>query len=250
MAIVNDFLVVGVQAAHLDARTPKAERREIVTAFKAGKIQLLSSVGVLTTGFDAPIAECAILARPTLSLALHIQQLGRVMRIHEGKTSGLVLDHAGNFSRHGSPELFELHSLSDKEIESRRKVNRKTRVMQPCKSCGFMLESNAFECPKCGHERRRVNRVSYRPGTLINLKSGQPATDEIDPKRFYLELRSVERLRGYSSKWAAMQYKSRYESFPPWAWSDLAPLDPSPSTLRYVRASLIRFKKKQERVSA
>ena len=85
-SIRDDFIAAGVNAAHLDAYTDPSARREIIAGFKAGEIKLLTSVNVLGTGFNVPDAACLILARPTLSEALHIQQCGRGIRTATGKT--------------------------------------------------------------------------------------------------------------------------------------------------------------------
>lgn len=242
-AVVNDFLAAGIHAVHLDAHTPDSERKRVVDKFKAGEISILSSVGVLTVGFDAPIASCAILARPTLSRALHLQQLGRVMRPAPGKENALILDHAGNLARHGMPDQFELHSLDDDEIEAKRKVKRRKRVMRPCRECGHMLKTSEYECPACGLERSRPNRVHVRDGTLVNLKSGQAATLPVDRQRFYQELRHVAASRGYNPGWCAHKYRERYGEFPPRAWNGLQPIPATPQTLRWVQSQLIKYLK-------
>ncbi len=110
-AIVADFQAAGVQAAHLDAYTPKEARKETIAAFRAGNLRVLSSVNVLGIGFDVPDAACAILARPTLSEALHMQQMGRVIRKAQDKAEALILDHAGNTVRFGLPQHFQAPDL-------------------------------------------------------------------------------------------------------------------------------------------
>ena len=74
--LVEQFVLRGVKAQHLDCDTPKAERELILAAFAAGVVQVLSSVGVLTEGFDCPVAEVCILVRPTQSLPLCLQMMG------------------------------------------------------------------------------------------------------------------------------------------------------------------------------
>ena len=81
--------------------TPKAERERILEAFKSGEIKVVSNVGVLTTGFDYPELDTVIMARPTMSLALWYQIVGRILRPHPDKESGWVIDLAGNIKRFG-----------------------------------------------------------------------------------------------------------------------------------------------------
>jgi superfamily II DNA or RNA helicase len=102
--VAEDFAATGVPSGYIDMATPDDERAELFAAFRAGTIRVLCSVFVLAIGFDEPRASCVILARPTLSLSLHIQQLGRGLRPFEGKADCLVLDHACNVARHGRVE--------------------------------------------------------------------------------------------------------------------------------------------------
>jgi DNA repair protein RadD len=93
----------GVDAAAVLGTTPKAERDDVLDAFKAGALRCVVNVGIATTGFDAPAVDLLALCRPTASTALHVQMLGRGMRPAPGKLDALVLDFAGNVRRLGSP---------------------------------------------------------------------------------------------------------------------------------------------------
>lgn len=99
--IVQRYLDAGIPAAHVDANTPKQERREILNKFKQGEILILSNVDIVSEGFDVPDCEAVQLARPTKSLVLYLQQVGRCMRTSPGKELGLVLDNAGLWLEHG-----------------------------------------------------------------------------------------------------------------------------------------------------
>lgn len=91
----------------VSGETPKKERERILSDFKDGKIKVLTNVGILTTGFDYPELDTIVLARPTMSLALYYQIVGRAIRPHPSKTSGWVADLAGNIERFGRVE--DLH---------------------------------------------------------------------------------------------------------------------------------------------
>lgn len=91
----------------VSGETSKKERERILTDFKDGKIQVLTNVGILTTGFDYPELDTIVIARPTMSLALYYQIVGRAIRPHPSKTSGWVVDLAGNIERFGRVE--DLH---------------------------------------------------------------------------------------------------------------------------------------------
>ncbi len=87
--------------------TPKRERDEILDSFKSGMIDVLVNVGVLTTGFDYPELDTVVMARPTMSLALYYQILGRGIRPHPSKSSTWFVDLCGNIKRFGRVE--DLH---------------------------------------------------------------------------------------------------------------------------------------------
>lgn len=93
----------GVAAASVSAKTPKKERQRIVNAFKTGEIKVVANVGIMTTGFDYPALDTVILARPTKSLAVYYQCVGRIIRPCAGK-NGWVIDLAGNYQRFGRVE--------------------------------------------------------------------------------------------------------------------------------------------------
>lgn len=98
------------QAAIVSQDTPKKERERILADFKAGRIKVVTNVGVLTTGFDYPELDTVVLARPTLSLALYYQMAGRAIRPHPSKTEGWIVDLCGNFNRFGRVEDLQLAS--------------------------------------------------------------------------------------------------------------------------------------------
>lgn len=81
--------------------TPKASREMILRQFKAGEIPVVANVGVLTTGFDYPELDTIVMARPTMSLALWYQIVGRAIRPHPGKEAGWIVDLCGNLKRFG-----------------------------------------------------------------------------------------------------------------------------------------------------
>lgn len=84
--------------------TPKRERERILSAFKSGQIKVVTNVGVLTTGFDFPELETIVLARPTMSLGLYYQMIGRGIRPHLNKRSCHVIDLCGNVRTFGKVE--------------------------------------------------------------------------------------------------------------------------------------------------
>lgn len=88
----------------VSAQTPKHEREEILTGFKNGRIPVVANVGVLTVGFDFPGLRNVVLARPTMSLRLYYQMVGRAMRPHVSKDCAFIIDMVGLVEKFGKVE--------------------------------------------------------------------------------------------------------------------------------------------------
>lgn len=99
--LVDKLQSIGVNAAIVTGETPKKEREAILEGFKKREIKVVANVGVLTTGFDYPALDTVVLARPTKSLGLYYQMVGRAIRPFDGK-DGWIVDLSGNYSRFGN----------------------------------------------------------------------------------------------------------------------------------------------------
>ena len=93
----------GLSAAAIDSRTPAAERRRLVEDFKAGRIRVLVNVDIFSEGFDCPDVEFVQMARPTLSLAKYLQQVGRGLRKTKDKETCVLIDNVGLHRLFGLP---------------------------------------------------------------------------------------------------------------------------------------------------
>ena len=93
----------GVNSCVIDSRTPAKERRRMVEDYRRGEIDVLVNVDIFSNGFDCPEVEFIQLARPTLSLSLYLQQVGRGMRISKGKEAVMILDQVGMYQTFGLP---------------------------------------------------------------------------------------------------------------------------------------------------
>lgn len=136
--IAADFNAHGVHAMHVDADTPAEIRDNAIRRFADGRVLVLSNVGLFTEGTDIPAAEVCILARPTASLSLHLQMVGRVMRPAPGKTHARIHDHAGNCLRHGLPDAERDYSLESRDRKQSPAVPRR---------CGVCFAIGACDCP-------------------------------------------------------------------------------------------------------
>jgi superfamily II DNA or RNA helicase len=116
--IVEKFNSSGFSAKAIDTYTSTDERKKIVEDFRKSEFKILCNVNIFTEGFDCPDVDAVQLARPTKSLTLFLQQVGRCMRPHENKQYGIVLDNAGLWKEHGLPKMDRNWSLNgtDKNI--------------------------------------------------------------------------------------------------------------------------------------
>lgn len=138
--IVEQFNAAGITAAHLDGKMSKTERERILSAWRTDALDIVSNCQILTEGFDYPELSCCILARPTKSLALCLQMVGRVMRVANGKSGAIILDHAGNILEHGVPHAERVWDLEGSA--KKRKTEKPIACFLP--DCGAMfVESEA-----------------------------------------------------------------------------------------------------------
>lgn len=245
--IVEQFRAAGVNAMHIDAYTESDDRRAAIKSFKDHDITLLSSVGVLTTGFDAPNAEVAILARPTKSLMLHIQMIGRVLRPYDGKETAMILDHSGNIERLGfhtdeMPETLHCGEKSEKK--------RQTKLPKPCPECDFMKTTS--KCPNCGFvaEFKKENEIFEEAGELKQIKKNNRVYTPEQKAEFFSGLKGHAMEKGYAKGWAAYKYREKFGVWPN-AYSDSPPKEPNEEVAKYIKYLNIRAaKSKQPRMHA
>ena len=116
--MARQFNDAGILAASIDGTTPTEVRNDYIERFKDGRLTVLVNVDLFGEGFDVPAVEVVIMARPTASLAVYLQQFGRVLRTMAGKTYGLVIDHVSNWKRHGYPDKPKVWTLDRREKKS------------------------------------------------------------------------------------------------------------------------------------
>ena len=128
-------------------KTPKPERERILADFKAGKIKALTSQGVLTTGFDAPLIDLIVLLRATKSPGLYVQILGRGLRIspETDKKDCLVLDYGGNIARHGPIDQITVGRIQAGEGTGKAPIKE-------CPECFELILAGLRVCPACQYE--------------------------------------------------------------------------------------------------
>ncbi len=102
-AIADYYASQGVKCVAIDYQTPQNERDEVITAFRNGELDVMVNVDIFSEGFDCPEVEFIQLARPTLSLSIYLQQIGRGLRKAKGKKFCVILDNVGLSRTFGTP---------------------------------------------------------------------------------------------------------------------------------------------------
>ena len=213
-ATAQAFCDAGISAEHIDGDTPKNERDRIINAFRKGEITILCNVDLISEGFDVPDCECSILLRPTHSLTLYIQQSMRCMRYREGKRA-IIIDHVGNYARHGMPDDDREWTLAKKEKRKRAETEMENSesVIQ-CPECFFTFPRENAEngcCPHCGEPLPKKTRklTTDEDAELIKVEGFHLDFETPDDCHTYDELLSYAKRRGYKPGWAYYQARLR-----------------------------------------
>lgn len=205
--VAASFNAAGISAATLLGNTP--DRDAVVAAFDAGSVQILVTVDVVSEGFDIPAASCAILLRPTQSLGLYLQQVGRVLRPAPGKSAAIVLDHVGNVHRHGFPDDLREWSLAE---GTRRATGTAAPSVRTCPEC-FAAFKPAPICPVCGTACASIKsrKIQQLAGELTELRRDaiRSTRREQGRARTLPQLLALAKERGYSPGWAYRIYHAR-----------------------------------------
>ena len=213
-SVAEAFRAAGVSALHLDAKTPREERRRAVLAFADGHIDVLCNVELFGEGFDlsslagkeVPI-EAVSLIRPTKSLSLYLQQVGRALR--PKGAPAIILDHAGNIARHGFPDDEREWTLAGRPPGAPKSV-----AVKQCPTC-YRIHSPRPDCPDCGFVYPIQHRVvRQEDGDLVEanvVARRKERMKEQSAARTIPELVALGRARGYKQPeaWAAKVFTAR-----------------------------------------
>jgi DNA repair protein RadD len=172
--VAEEFGRQGITCRTIFGDTPKEERDAIIASFKRGEIRALASMGVLTTGFNAPGVDLIALLRPTKSAGLYVQMVGRGTRLAPNKENCLVLDFAGNVRRHGPIDL-----VRPKRPGDGGGGEAPTKV---CPECDSILALSATECPDCGY---------VFPAREVKIAPTAATLPVLSPKQQWLQVHGV-----------------------------------------------------------
>lgn len=173
----------GFSAELLIADTPQTEREQILGDFEKKRIQIIVNVGVLTEGWDMPVCKCVVLARPTKSLTLFLQMVGRIGRPY-GNLTPLILDHVGACLKWGLPTDLRHWKLTTSHDEENGASHE--GPMKACPECYETVVAGYIgSCPNCGaHEfeapKREPDETEER---LVEMKQLRERVEALAKKK-------------------------------------------------------------------
>lgn len=182
--IHEQMIARGIAAEIITAKTPLEERDYMYQALDKGLLEVIVSVGTLTTGVDIPCIRNIVFCRPTASKNLFIQMIGRGTRPYLGKDHFKVIDHVGNISRLGFIE-----DEPPAELKAREK-NLKAAApsgLRTCPGCYAIVVGNPLSCPECDYELRSVDVL---PNLVVDVEM-----IELEPQKVKFKKRCEELLR-------------------------------------------------------
>jgi DNA repair protein RadD len=214
--MAHTFREGGFTSVNIDGSLDASIRSNIVRDFTAGRINVLTSCDLISEGFDVPAIEVGLLLRPTQSLGLFLQQCGRVLRPHPGKSRALILDHAGNIYRHGLPQQDRTWSLRAGGIAGAPCGNvSPTGAIRICRRCFSAAAGTRRECPECGEpfevKARTVDTAGGELKPVDETLSNPRPKRQLNPASSLEALTALGEMRGYKDPagWARHVFEAR-----------------------------------------
>lgn len=268
--LVEQFRQAGVPCEMLTDNDDEATREEVIQRLEHGVTQVVVNCFLLSYGIDIPAVECVVLARPTRSIVLYLQAVGRGMRPSPGKSVCLVIDHGRVVESLGPPAYDREWSLDDlnanksnaaKIAKERKKGDEKARDCIEC-GCSWLVSEEGNNCPHCGSKfQPKCKQVEVQDAELVANNDMAPVGNDMD--RFYAEACAWYADR-WPDRWNAKPNSGRF-----WAWSQTRtkfkrPDDeripsrywrmqlatPSDDTAGWLKSQLIRWAKSNRREAA
>ena len=203
-AVADLFRRQGIAAASIDGTMDGPTRRGLLEDLGTGRLKVLTSCALIGEGVDVPSVGGCIMLRPTQSVGLHLQMIGRCLR-PSGDKVAVILDHVGNTLRLG-------HHLEDREwsLDGVKKRDReKAPSVKVCPVCFAANPANAQVCCECRHEfRSEVREMKVIPGELVEL-AARARRREQGGATDLESLRELARQRGYKAGWAERVHQAR-----------------------------------------
>jgi DNA repair protein RadD len=213
------FRQAGVAAEQLTDDDDDDTREEVIARLEAGATTVVINCFLLSYGIDIPLVDCVVLARPTRSVVMYLQSIGRGMRPAPGKEYFTLIDHGRVIDSLGRPLYdrdWSLDSSSNVNAEARERMDRqsaeeKPRTCRECK-CSWLVTEEGADCPNCGwHPTPAPKPVQVVDALLVESKEAP------------LDREAMEKFFREACQWYANRWPDRWQEKPNsgryWAWS-------------------------------
>lgn len=201
--VCRAYNAAGVSAEQLDGSTDERERERKLDRLVEGKINILTSVNVLSMGVDRPSVSCIQSCRPSKSRIIWIQQVGRGLRPAEGKDDCIVIDQGENTFNLGHPLEYEPGDLINPDN------GKGITPVKECPECECINLNFALTCVKCGYLFPIKEKLKTH-GEMEEVAPRILSPELLNQQKFYRSKCRIAIDRGYSPDWAVMQFKNRY----------------------------------------
>ena len=169
--VCESYQANGVPAEMIEGSMSGAEREAVLERMRTGETLVIAQVQLLIEGVNIPSIEVVQWLRPTQSLIVWLQGNGRGLRPHAGKQHLIILDHVGNWSRHGLPDDDREWSLEGRKRGRKRDTDEADVRVQQCQQCFHIFRPGVSECPSCGAqvERKEPRKLEVVDGELQRI---------------------------------------------------------------------------------
>ncbi len=209
----KEFRDAGYSAVAVSGIMDNEDCKAEINRFRNHEVTIICSVDKLSVGLDVTDIGAIIDARPTKSKMNLVQRLFRGMRIHPGKEDVILIDSAGNFTRHPLPDGGYPTTL---DMGNNEKIDRtpqdKEKLPKPCPKCQFMKPPKVHICPSCQFAPEKQSQVEIEAGELVEIKSAMAKRNRDmsweEKQLFITELKRHAHDRGYKEGWIYPNYKA------------------------------------------
>lgn len=239
--IADEFQAHGISAAYVDGEVDGVERELINTRFRNGDYAVICSVRTMTTGVDLPVS-CIIDAAPTRSEMLHVQKIGRGLRVNPGTEDLVVFDHAGNSLRLGL--VTQIHHDKLDCTKPGQKPERKPaaeKLPTECPKCAALRIGRL--CPECGHESQPP-KIDHAKGELVQISGKVKLPTMADKQRFWSMALWLDDDRKRGGSLAKGLYKGKFGTWPRGLSHTL--IRPDAAFMDYEKSRRIAWAKRKE----
>ncbi len=244
-ALCEEFNKCGVKAEHLDARSSDVEREAVFHRMQRGETRVVCNVALYQEGLDVPDVSCIVMARPTKSLGLFRQCVGRGLRPAPGKRDLIMLDHGNTLEENGPVEWEIEWTLDGKEKAYKIKAGKKEKQASVCRVCHEVFEG-VKNCPLCGTPLKSFGKKILTVEAELAEINAKEKHDIFEKRRWWGMYLGYAQTKGYKKGWAYHKYKEKFKVAPASTFQNsVEPIEPDEQFLNHIKYLNIKWAKRR-----